>query len=258
MVRIMSELFSSRSMRRAVSFFAGAVIFVTLSACGAPVTEGVNDPYEAQNRRVHAFNKGLDKAILRPVSRAYVAVLPPLAQESVSNFAGNLALPSSIVNNLLQFDLPAATKNTARFAINSTFGVGGLFDPSGIMGLDAEESDFGETLHVWGTPEGAYVELPVFGPSTERDAVGTVVDFFTNPLGYELSDDSQNIATAARVADVVGTRGRFGDTVDSVLYESADSYAQSQLLYLQNRRFELNGAESTPDEDPLILNTEGF
>ena len=109
---------------------------------------------------------------------------------------------------------------------------------------------FGGTLAAWGAPEGAYLELPLLGPSTQRDAAGKVVDLFTNPLSYVLVAPERHAGTVARVFDRVGTRDRFGDTIDSVLYESADSYAQTRLIYLQSRRFELGDAASGAYADP--------
>ncbi|WP_245759567.1 MlaA family lipoprotein [Poseidonocella sedimentorum] len=224
----------------------------------APAPAGIEDPFEERNRRVHAANKGIDRAVLRPVARAYGAVVPGVAQTGLRNVANTLDLPGTVVNNLLQLDLPSAARNSARFTINATLGIGGLFDPAGEMGLAEADTDFGETLHVWGVPEGAYVELPVFGPSNKRDALGTVVDIVLNPLGPMLSDETRRVVTAIEVGEVVDTRNRYAVMIDGVLYESADSYAQSRLLYLQNRRFTLHTDIATPDEDPMALDTEGF
>ena len=137
-----------------------------------------------------------------------------------------------------------------RFVFNTIFGIGGLGDPAGELGLYEDETDFGETLHVWGAAEGAYVELPVLGPSTERDAVGKVVDLFLNPLSYVLPKPEKYYATGVKVVSKVGDRGRYSDTIDSVLYDSADSYAQARTIYLQNRRFELGGDDDDAYVDP--------
>lgn len=212
----------------------------TLSACAAPAPSAeVNDPLEGTNRNIHAFNKGLDRAALRPASQAYGTVVPGPVRQGVSNFADNLSLPSAIINNALQGDLEAVGLNSGRFLVNSTFGVLGIFDPATGLGVTKEGSDFGETLHVWGVGEGAYVELPFLGPSTSRDAVGSVVDVVLNPVSQVLSTPEINYVRAGNAGDVLGSRFRFSDTVDSILYDSADSYAQSRLIYLQNRRFEL-------------------
>lgn len=194
---------------------------------------------EGVNRGVHAFNKGLDTVALRPVSLAYGSVVPAPMRRGVDNFSDNLGTPGVIVNNVLQGDLESAAVNTGRFLVNSTFGLGGIMDAAEELGTPARETDFGETLHVWGVGEGAYMELPVFGPSTSRDTVGLFVDILIDPLDAVLKEPESTYRLSARVGEIANTRYRFGDTVDGILYDSADSYAQSRLIYLQNRRFEL-------------------
>lgn len=242
---------------------AAALVLAFVAACTpvdtAQIDErGVFDPYEKQNRKVHRFNVGLDRTILRPAGNGYVSVVPQPVQTGVGNLGSNLSEPSSFVNHVLQADMEGAGTNFFRFLLNSTLGIAGLFDVASAMGIPEDESDFGETLHVWGAPEGAYVELPALGPSNERDATGKVVDLFTDPLSYVLPKPEKYLGTAARAADAVGSRGRFADTVDSVLYDSADSYAQARLFYLQNRRFELGIETEDTYIDPDEIDTEGF
>jgi phospholipid-binding lipoprotein MlaA len=224
------------------------VALLGLAACSSPPpgSGGIHDPFEAQNRKTHAFNKGLDRALVRPLAKGYSAALPNDIENMVGTFADTTGLPGMVVNDILQFRLDDALYNSVRFVTNVVLGFGGVVDAAAEFGLHPRDTDFGETLHVWGVREGAYVELPVLGPSTERDAVGTAVDFFTNPLGYVLPTRQSRIVTAAKVVSKVGDRGRFADTVDSILYDSADSYAQARLIYLQNRRYELGGG---PGED---------
>lgn len=231
----------------AVLFLAGCAV----QDPDAVVTrDGISDPYEAHNRRVHAFNKGVDRAVLRPLSRGYTRAVPEDIRLLADNFAANLSAPGLVVNNLLQGNVKGALANTYRFAINSTIGFAGLVDVGDITGVAEVDTDFGETLHVWGAKEGNFVELPFRGPSTQRDAVGHVVDLFTNPLSTVLSGTENEIRIGAQVVDVIADRGRFGDTVDSILYDSADSYAQSRLIYLQNRRFTLNRSGGAAYDDP--------
>lgn len=230
---------------------------VTLAACAAPPPPAaIYDPDEAQNRDIHAFNRELDRNLLRPASSAYGAILPAPVKQGVTNFAENLDIPGDVVNNALQGRPHHALENTLRFTVNTVVGIGGLFDPASAIGLPGKETDFGETLHVWGAGEGAYVELPALGPSTERDAVGTIVDFAMNPVGRLLPKPESYWVTAANIGSKLGDRDRYSDTIDSILYDSADSYAQTRLLYLQNRRYELGqttGGEEAfldPYEDP--------
>jgi len=249
----------ARDMRKIVHMMTGPwtaasfglAAFLTLTACGAPTpTQGVNDHYEATNRQVHAFNRAVDKNIVRPIARSTTKIVPEPVQQGVVNFADNLDLPGSVVNDVLQARLDRAVENTLRFGINSTIGIAGLFDPATKMGLPAKATDFGETLYVWGATEGNYLELPLLGPSTERDAFGKVVDMALNPLRL-LVPDMYNIPTYAKIASKLADRGRYSETVDSILYDSADSYAQARLLYLDHRRFNLGQAPSEDQfEDP--------
>lgn len=231
------------------------VVALVLSGCGAQQTsQGVNDPLEGVNRKVHGFNKGVDRALARPAATAYGKVVPDVLRVSVSNMADNAAGPGLVANGILQGDIEGVATNTFRFVLNTTVGVLGLFDPAKAIGLEEKSTDFGETLHVWGVGEGAYVELPFFGPSTSRDAVGIVVDYALDPLGSVLNSDQKKVAAGLRVARLIDRRYRFGDTIDSVLYDSADSYAQARITYLQNRRFELGGGDGVGDlgDDPYL------
>ncbi|MEM8655153.1 MAG: VacJ family lipoprotein [Pseudomonadota bacterium] len=220
--------------------------------------DGIYDPYEAQNRRNHEFNRDLDRNLVRPVAIGYSSALPDGVEDSVSNFARNLGEPSVTVNSLLQGDLRGAGISTIRFITNSTVGLLGFFDPASELGIGAHDTDFGETLFVWGVGEGPYVELPFIGPSTARNATGKVVDLFTNPLTYVIDSPERYYGTAAAAGSGLSRRGRFSETVDSILYDSADSYAQARLIWLQNRRFELGEAEAGAEIDPFELDTEGF
>ncbi|CAM3394779.1 VacJ family lipoprotein [Paracoccus nototheniae] len=220
----------------------------------------INDPHEAQNRRIHAFNKGLDARIIGPVANlvkgdgdAAAAPRDPDAPigplQMVINAGRNLSLPVKSVNGLLQGKPRDAGANLTRFAVNSTLGLGGLFDPAAdSFGVTERDTDFGQTLAVWGVPEGAYVELPVLGPSTQRDAVGQVVDLLIDPLYHLLDGRQAGAVFGLRVASKAGDRARFGDTVDGILQGSADSYAQTRLIWLMNRRHDLG--ETSDDYDP--------
>jgi len=156
-----------------------------------------------------------------------------------------------VVNNILQGDIQGAGQNTMRFLFNTVFGIGGIFDPASEAGLFADQADFGQTLYVWGVPEGDYVVLPLIGPSTERHTVGRVVDLFTNPLRYAIDAPESRLIVMSNAASRLGDRYRFSETVDSILYESADSYTQARLLYLQNRRFSLGAEVDNGEFDEL-------
>ncbi|SEO71199.1 phospholipid-binding lipoprotein MlaA [Salinihabitans flavidus] len=225
-----------------------------LSACAAPdttVSRGtINDPYEEQNRGTHEFNRSLDKVLVRPTSSTYGTAIPTGLQDSIGHFSDNLSLPGDAANHILQGNGEGLGRNILRFAINTTLGIGGLFDPASQMGLERSKTDFGETLYVWGVEEGAYVELPFFGPSTSRDTVGLVVDYSLDPVRLLLPTPERYISTLAMVAARLGDRHTYTATIDSVLYESVDSYTQARSLYLQNRRYELGGRSQDDYDDP--------
>ncbi len=215
------------------------LLFIIMASCTAPQATGITDPHEAQNRETHELNRQLDRNLIKPASSAYGAGLPLPVRQGIGNFASNLNLPSVIVNNILQFRIGKALQNSTRFLVNTTIGLGGVLDPSTAIGLHEESTDFGETLHVWGVGEGNYVELPFIGPSTERDMVGMVVDIFTNPLLLGMSSPERYMGPVVKGFSKLGDRYDHGDLIDSILYNSADSYALARLMFLQHRRFQL-------------------
>jgi phospholipid-binding lipoprotein MlaA len=234
--------------------FLSLVVALTLGACSvAPAGTDINDPYEEVNRQVHAFNKGFDRAVLDPAGEA-VSYLPDIIKDGIVNFSDNSGLPNAAANGLLQGNFNGAARNSLRFVLNTTVGILGFFDPASKLGLPEVDTDFGETLAVWGISEGAYLELPGLGPSTERDAAGLLVDFFFDPLQLlgispPLNDTTAELFetdTVAQVGEIIVERGKFDDTFDS-LWESADSYSQLRLIYLQNRRFELADSDRTAE-----------
>lgn len=228
-----------------------------LGACTAPTPPAaVNDPFERTNRAWFEANLAIDRAISGSPPAAAAADPGPESGESggaagrrlVRNFGSNLGIPSSVVNDLLQLRPDRAMENTLRFAVNSTIGLGGLFDPAGSIGLHGRRTDFGETLHRWGVGEGAYVVLPILGPSTERDALGMVVDALINPWDFVVGDRTARAITAARWAGRFADRSEFADLIDANVMRAADPYAQARLLYLQARRYHLG----------IVTEDEGF
>ena len=231
-------------------------IALGLGAC-APQGPGamINDPDEPQNRAAHATNVAIDRFLFgAPDRRGVVPTIPTPVATGFGNFAANMGMPGAVLNDLLQLKPGPALQNTFRFALNSTVGIGGLFDPASAIGLDADPTDFGETLYVWGVPEGTYLEVPLLGPSTQRDFAGTLVDLVIDPVNVLVDAPESTYIVAGKLTASVGNRQRFADTYESILYESADSYAQTRLLYLQNRHFELGIEEDAidPSEDPYV------
>jgi phospholipid-binding lipoprotein MlaA len=238
--------------RVAVAVLAACVL--TACAGTTPAPDAINDPFERTNRSVHAFNVEVDRNVLKPVSKGFGSVTPEPVKRVVSNLANTLDLPGDVLNDVLQLNIDDAATNTLRLAANLTMGVGGLFDAATALGLPSAPTDFGETLHVWGVGEGPFLEIPFTGPTTLRDGVGTVVDLLANPVANALPSREAFVANLVKVVSRVRDRDRFASTVDSILYDSADSYAQSRLIYLQNRRFQLGqlgrvGESATGDPD---------
>jgi phospholipid-binding lipoprotein MlaA len=226
-----------------------AATLMALSAC-ADVTrpEEVADPFEADNREVFEANAAVFRALSPGDGGGGGGPKVPVAvSQTLGNLAQNLETPKIALNDLLQGDVESATKNVFRFVINSTLGIAGIFDPATSFGLAPNDNDFGHTLYVWGVEPGAYLVLPVLGPSTERDLAGKVVDAVINPLGFVLPDNEAWTARGIRLADTAVDNLRFGDAVRDVLDESADPYLTARSVYLQNRRFELTGGAAEDD-----------
>lgn len=235
--------------QRPIAVFA-LLGLLAVSACGPatlPQGDVIVDRDEAQNRAVHRFNMALDQAVVGPTARGYGSIVPEPIRDGVDNFAANLSQPSHIMNNLLQVRIGQASQNLLRFMVNSTIGIGGLFDPATAMGVPAAQTDFGQTLHIWGVPEGDFIMLPGFGPSTSRDTIGLIVDMASNPVRQVVPTDDRIYVTGVQLLDLLGERYEADDIVEGLFNQSADSYAQLRSLYLQNRRFTLGGAAPALD-----------
>ncbi|MEM9047632.1 MAG: VacJ family lipoprotein [Pseudomonadota bacterium] len=230
---------------------AGAV--AAMAGCTPAPKDGtlIADPYEATNRRIHELNKGLDTGLVEPGSRLYEAVTPTLVTFLVRNGISNLELPVYAANQLLQGRPLDALSTAGRFGLNTVFGAAGLLDPATEFGLPLKRADFGETLFVWGVQEGAYIELPFLGPSSERDAFGVLVDYLMNPTtyftGFVVESPTTEILLGLRGTDILAFRAENADLIDQLYYESSDSYTEVKNAYVQLRRREL-GVETTPED----------
>tara|TARA_R110002072_G_scaffold4122_1_gene29130 strand:- start:85 stop:834 length:750 start_codon:yes stop_codon:yes gene_type:complete len=219
---------------------AGVTLVAGLAACsGASRTQpaGINDPHEPSNRKVHALNQKIS-ASGKP--NRVAAAVPTEFQSVIHNVSENLSMPQAAVNSALQADFAGFGLATYRFLVNSTLGMGGLFDVASDFKVPEHDTDFGETLYVWGVGEGPYYELPVLGPSTRRDTAGRVVDLFTNPLSYTLDSPEKYVGTVTGYADSVFEKNRRIVNGEQVPMSAAgDSYAQARQEYLQQRRADL-------------------
>ena len=203
-----------------------------LGLCGLPLFSLADtDPLEKVNRKIHGFNAVLDRHLLRPVARGYDRVLPLPAKKGVNNFFDNLGDVSDGVNNFLQGKIGPGFSDFGRVLINSTIGLGGLFDPATEMGLEDHSEDFGQTLAVWGVPRGPYVVLPALGPSSLTNVFTRVVDSRLDPLRYYYPVSDRNVL---RGLDLIKTRASLL-AVEGVVF--GDEYLFFRDAYLQRRKF---------------------
>jgi phospholipid-binding lipoprotein MlaA len=223
---------------------------VIVGACAATPRDAslpVQDPNEQTNRQMLAVNQEM----LRPVAEVVKAVVPGPVRDRLRDFNSNLKEPRIFVNNLLQGRPDAAGKTAARFAMNSTFGLGGLVDLASMEGIPQQSGDFGQTLFAWGVAEGPYMVRPYWGPTTTRDAVGDVVDRFGDPLGLLVGTQVAVAVTTAGL-DTVVRLGELKQAEDA----SIDFYAFLRSSYYQTRRAELReaiGQENVIDSPATAL-----
>lgn len=216
--------------------------------------DDTNDPFEGSNRFFFEVNQVLDNILLRPVAIVYREVVPDFARDGVRNFMNNLNSPVIFTNDLLQGEGDRAGTTLLRFGINSTIGIGGLFDVAKELGHPYHDEDFGQTLAVWGVDEGPYFYFPLMGPSTARDFTGFIVDRGFDPLTYVNwgDDDLEYVPIARTVLNVIDLRSRNIETLDDIERSSVDYYASIRSLYRQSRADSIrNGAPSQelPDFD---------
>lgn len=205
--------------------------------------ERTNDPAEPTNRAIFDFNTGFDKNVFKPVSQAYVDVVPDTIRGAIHNFLTNLDEPVVGFNDLLQANPGKAWVSVQRFLINTTIGVGGMFDVAKEIGLPGHKSDFGQTLGVWGVGEGPFITLPIFGPSNPRDAVGLALGMMANPLTW-MSGGAVTIASVAKGGvQGVDERSRALDTLDDLERNSLDFYATLRSVYRQHRQGQIEDAK---------------
>ena len=206
------------------------------------------DPLEPLNRSLYAINDAVDRYTLKPIARGYKAVVPAFARRGVTNFSQNLTTPRSAINNFLQGKPGPGFTDLGRFLLNSTFGLAGLVDIASEEGIPVYDEDFGQTLAVWGLPEGPYLFIPILGPNTLLDAVSIPIDILSDPL-YHYDDSS--VRDKLYVLRAIDLRMRLL-TAEGLLEDSKDPYLTLRESYLQNRRFQVydgNPPGSDEEED---------
>ena len=213
----------------------------------APVAE-TYDPWQRYNRQMHRFNNLVDRTVARPLARAYVAVVPRPVRLGVRNFFSNLGQPVSAVNALLQGKPKQAAHAIGRFALNTTLGIGGIFDPASDARLSRRSEDFGQTLGIWGWERSRYVELPLFGPRTVRDVFGMVGDAPLSPL-RQVNDDATRIPLQG--LQLVDVRTQLLAT-DSLRAGASDDYALVRDAWMQRRDYQIFGDRMEEGEDVAL------
>ena len=201
------------------------------------------DPWEKFNRKVHAFNNAVDRAVARPLARAYVAAVPRPVRLGVGNFFDNLRQPLTMVNQLLQGRPRDATQTFGRFVVNSTLGIGGIFDPASDLKMKRRSEDFGQTLGTWGWRRSRYIELPFFGPRTVRDVLGMAGDMPLSPV-RQVEDDKTRIFLQG--LNLVDTRAQLL-SLDSLREGAVDDYALVRDSWLQRRNYQIE-SHRTPQQ----------
>jgi phospholipid-binding lipoprotein MlaA len=197
------------------------------------------DPYENLNRKVFVVNQVFDQVLLKPVAKGYSNYAPDFIQTTIGNFFGNLADVWTAVNNFLQGKPREGIQDTGRVAVNTVFGVAGLADVATKLGLPKHQEDFGQTLGVWGVKPGPYVMLPLFGPSTMRDALAKPLDLYADPLNLSTSADVEYSLRAMRLVD---DRARLLPTTDMIEKVALDPYQFVRDAHFQQREARVNDA----------------
>ncbi|WP_322810069.1 VacJ family lipoprotein [Terricaulis sp.] len=218
----------------------GSVSVLAFAACLAAPTvafaqDAVSDPWEGANRGLFAVHEGIDQAVLEPVARGYRAVTPRPVRTGVLNFIRNLRGPVIFANDVLQGEFERAGTTAARFGVNTTIGIVGVFDPASSMGLERHDEDFGQTLAVWGVAPGPYLFIPVLGPSNLRDTTGRVVDMVFDPLNWARGEEAETARMARGILTGLAAREQVLETIDDIRANSIDPYATIRASYGQLR-----------------------
>jgi phospholipid-binding lipoprotein MlaA len=226
-----------------------------LAGCATPPTDPdalaefreTNDPLEPMNRVFYNVNNAMDVVVLRPIALGYRAAVPQPVRTGVHNVLTNLSTPVVFVNDVLQGKPQRAADSMARMLINTTMGAAGIFDVAEKMGVPAHDSDFGMTLAIWGMPDGAYLFLPVLGPTNPRDAVGFGVDTAMDPFGWLGQGDVVEALRWARFG-LAAVDARVGvlDDLDKITSQALDPYATIRSLARQHRQSQIDDARNSP------------
>ena len=231
---------------RSLKMAAVGTSLLAASCASTTTTARAEDPFESVNRKVFAFNMGLDRIILEPVAKGYRVVTTDNMREGVSNALSNLYEPVTAVNQVLQGDFVDAGETVGRFAMNTTLDIGGFVDTAGHFGQERKKEDFGQTLGVWGVPEGPFLVLPIIGPSNPRDLTGMGVDTAFQPLNWAQFDNETAWLTARSVTGAVSARENGIEAIDQ-LRTQMDPYTAMRQVYGKSREGAIRNGELHED-----------
>ncbi len=232
----------------AVGLIAVGMVAGSIAGCVTPPSdpaaraefEQINDPLEPLNRYFFELNRMFDFLLIHPWADTYRLIVPEFGRKRVHNALDNLSAPMDVINDALQGRATDGVTTVGRFVVNSTLGAGGLFDVATDFGLAATDADFGQTLHVWGLPEGPYLVLPMFGPSNPRDAAGMVAEMFGDPIGWTFKlNDLSMVNDGLTGMGAIDKRAEFIEPLESLEKSSIDFYAQMRSMSRQHRAKQL-------------------
>jgi phospholipid-binding lipoprotein MlaA len=224
-----------------------AIGFLATMLAGCAATPSRVDPLEPMNRALYQFHDAVDSAVIKPVAQAYVDGVPQLIRQGVTNFFNNIDDFVSAINDLLQGKPDKLGNDLARVILNTGFGVGGIFDLASMVGIERGLEDFGQTFGVWGFPQGPYLFVPFFGPTTVRDGTGVLVRIAVGgPVGYLPDVPVRNSIYGLGYVDL---RAQALETASLVETASLDRYLFIRNAYLQRRRYLLYDGKPPPESE---------
>jgi phospholipid-binding lipoprotein MlaA len=230
-----------------------ALVCLQLGACATSETaadesQSVHspaDPWEPMNRSMYKVHTAVDRATLRLIAKGYEKVIPRFMRRGVTNFSENLRSPLNIINHFLQGKGGDGFKQTGRFLLNSTVGIGGLFDVAASAGIERKNEDFGQTLAVWGVPDGPYVFIPFLGPRTFRDATMIPLNWLADPL---LHYENASVRDKIYLVRLIDIRARLL-SFEAITEDAYDPYIRIREAYLQRRKYLIYDGDPPEDDD---------